>query len=59
LLQDFTADIEREIFTVNDSTNESQVLRKQFLGIIHDEDALYVELDAALVFSLVQIERSL
>ena len=44
---------------VDDAADEAQVLRQQLLGIVHDEDALDVELDAALVVGLVEIERSL
>jgi hypothetical protein len=34
-------------------------LREEFLGVVHDEDTLDVELDAGLVVGLVEIERSL
>ena len=59
LLQDFAADVERQIFAVDDAANEAQVLRQKLLRVVHDEDALYVELYAALVLGLVEIERSL
>ena len=59
LLQDFAADVERKIFAVDDAADEAQILRQQLLGVVHDEDALDIELDAALVFGLVEIERSL
>ena len=52
-------DVERKIFAVDDAADEAQVLRQQVLGVVHDEDALDVELDAALVVGLVEIERSL
>ena len=59
LLQDFAADVERKVFAVDDAANEAQILRQKLLGVVHDEDALDVELYAALVFGLVEIERSL
>ena len=59
LLQNLARDVERKIFRVDDAADEAQVLRKQVLGIVHDEDALDVKLDAALVVGLVEIERSL
>ena len=34
-------------------------MREEFLGVVHDEDALDVELDAGLVVGLVEIERGL
>jgi len=34
-------------------------LRKELLRVVHDEDALDVELDACLVVVLVEIERGL
>jgi hypothetical protein len=59
LLQDLARDVEREVFGVDDAADKAKVLGKQVLGIIHDEDAPDVELDAALVVGLVEIERSL
>ena len=44
---------------VDDAADEAEVLRQQLLGVVHDEDALDVELDAALVVGLVEIERGL
>ena len=58
LLEDFAADVEGEIFAVDDAADEAQILRQQLLGVVHDEDALDVELDADLVLGLVEIERS-
>ena len=59
LLQDFAADVERKIFAVDDAADEAQILRQKLFGVVHDEDALHVELHADLVFRLVEIERSL
>ena len=59
LLQDLAAHIQRKVFAVDDAADEAQILRQKLLGVVHDEDALDVELDSGLVFSLVEIERSL
>ena len=59
LLQDLTRNVERQVFGVDDAADESQVLREQLLGVIHDEDALDVELDAALVVRLVEVHGGL
>jgi hypothetical protein len=59
LLQDLARDVEREVFGVDNAADKAQVLREQVLGVVHDEDALDVELDAAFVVGLVEIERSL
>ncbi len=58
LLQNFAAHVEREILAVDDATHEAQIRREKLLGIVCDEDALYIELHAHLVLRLIQIERS-
>ena len=57
LLQKFATHIQRKIFTVDDAPHKSQILRQQFLRIVHDEHALHIQLDANLVLHLVQIQR--
>ena len=59
LLQDLAAHIQRKIFAVDDAAHEAQILRQKLLGVVHDEDALHIELHARLVFRLVEIERRL
>ncbi len=59
LLQDLAGDVEREVFGVDNAADEAKILRKQVLGVVHDEDALDVKFDSALVVGLVKIERSL
>jgi hypothetical protein len=59
LLQDIAADVERQIFAVDYAANEAQVLGQKLSSVLHDEDAVYVELYAALVFGMVKIQRSL
>ena len=57
LLEDFAADVEGQIFAVDDAADEAEVLGEQLFGVVHDEDAFDVELDADLVLGLVEIER--
>ena len=59
LLQDFARNIKREVFRVDDAAHEAKILRQQLLGIVHDEDALHVKLDAAFVVGLVEVQRGL
>ena len=37
--------------------DEAQVRRQQLLGVVHDEDALDVELDAVALVAVPQVER--
>jgi hypothetical protein len=57
LLQDFTRDVERQIAGVDHPAHEAQVQRHQLLGIVHDEDAAHVELDAVAGGPLEEVER--
>ena len=57
LLEDFAADIERQVFAVDDAAYEAQVLRQKLFSVVEDEDALHVKLDASLVLGLVEVER--
>src|SRR6202042_3083634 len=59
LLQDLARDVERKVFGVDDAADEAEILREELLGVVHDEDALDVELDAGLVVGLVEIQGSL
>ena len=56
LLQDLARDIERQIVGVNHAAHETQIGRQQLFGIVHDEDAAHVQLDAAPVFAIPQVE---
>jgi hypothetical protein len=49
-------DIERQIGAVDEAAHETQIAR-QDLGFVGDEDALDVELDAALAVGIEQVER--
>ena len=48
--------IERQIGAVDQTAHETQIAR-QYLGIVGDEDALDVELDAAGAVGIEQVER--
>ncbi|MNF73596.1 hypothetical protein D3C84_556020 [compost metagenome] len=57
VLQDLAADVERQIVGVQHPFDEAQVGRHKLLGVIHDEDALHVELQTVLLLAVVEIER--
>ena len=59
LLEGLSGDVQREIFRVNNTLNEAEPLRDEFLAIVHDEDTTYLELDVVLLLlGLEEIERS-
>jgi len=59
LLQEFSGDVEWEIFRVNNTLDEAQVFRDKFITVVHDEDSSDVELDVVLLLlGFEQIERS-
>ena len=58
-LQQLAAYVERQVGAVDDALDEAQVDRHQRLGVVHDEHALDVELDAAALVAIPQIERRL
>ncbi len=55
LLDHFARDIERQIGRVDETTHEAKVPRQK-LGLAGDEDALHVELHAALAIGVEEIE---
>ena len=57
LLQNFTRDVEREVLCVDDTLDEAQVIGHQLFTVVHDEDALDVEVDAGLALTHEEIER--
>jgi len=58
-LQQFTRHVQRQVGAVDHALDEAQVDRHQRLGVVHDEDALDVELDAAALVAVPQVERRL
>ena len=57
LLQDLARDVERQVARVDDAAHEAQVRRHQLLGVVHDEDAPDVQLDAVALLAVPQVER--
>ena len=45
LLEGLTRDVERQVFRVDDTLDEVEVLGDEVLAVVHDEDAADVELD--------------
>jgi hypothetical protein len=58
-LQQLAADVQRQVGRVDHALDEAQVGRQQGLGVVHDEDALDVELDAGLLVAVPQVHRRL
>lgn len=59
LLQSLAGDVQRQIFGINDTFDEAEVLWDKFFTVVHNEDPSNVQLDVvALLFVLEQIERS-
>ena len=56
LLQDLARDVQRQVVRVDDAADEAQVRRHQLLGIVHDEDAAHVQLDAVPVVAVPEVE---
>ena len=56
-LQDLARDVERQVVRVDDAAHEAQVRRQQLLGVVHDEHAPHVELDAVARVAVPQVER--
>ncbi len=57
LLQDFPGDVQRQVVGVDHTLDEAQVQRQELVGLVHDEHALYVQLQAPRRFAMVQVER--
>jgi hypothetical protein len=55
VLQVLTGDVEGEIFGVDDTADEAEVLGDEILAVVHDEDSADVELD--VVFLLLGLEH--
>ncbi len=55
-LQDLARDVERQVVRIDQPAHEAQPGRHQFLGVVHDEDPLDVELDAVAPLTVPQVE---
>jgi hypothetical protein len=58
-LQQLAAHVQRQVGRVDHALHKAQVLGHQRLGVVHDEDALHIQLDAGVLVALVQVERGL
>ncbi len=56
-LQDLARHVQRQVIGINHALDEAHVQRQERLGLIHDEHALHIKLQAARCFTLIQIER--
>ena len=56
LLQHLARDVERQVFRIDDAAHEAKPGR-QDLGLVGDEDAADIELDAALALGIEEVER--
>jgi len=48
VLQEFSGDIQGQVFRVNDSLNKIEIFWDQVLAVVHDEDSSDVQLDVVL-----------
>jgi len=55
LLQHFTGNVQWQVIGVDDTFDEAQPLRDEFLAVVHDEDAADLQLD--VVFLLLAFEQ--
>ena len=58
-MQQLTAHVERQVSRVDHAFDKAQVGGQQGFGVVHDEDALHVELQAALFLAVPQVHRRL
>ena len=56
-LQQFTRHVQGQVSRINHAFDKAQVGGQQRFGVVHDEDALDVKLDARRLFAVVQILR--
>jgi hypothetical protein len=58
-LKEFSRNIQREIFGVDDTFDEGEIIRDQVFAIIHDENSSDIEFDIIFfLFGFKKIERS-
>jgi hypothetical protein len=59
LLKEFSGNVQRKIFGINNTLNERKVFRDKFITVVHDENSSDVELDVVLLLlGFEEIERS-
>ena len=57
ILQELAGNIQRQVVGIHHTFDKAQVHGQKLLGIIHDEDALHIELEAARFFPLIKVKR--
>lgn len=59
MLEILSADVKREIFRINNSSDETQIFRDQIFTVVHNEHSSNVKLDVVfLLLGFEHIERS-
>ena len=56
LLQQLARDVQRQVAGIQDALDEAQIERKELLSVIHDENALHMQLQAAGGVALPQVK---
>lgn len=59
VLQDLARHVQRQIVGIDQATHEAQVVRHELLGVVHDEHALHIQLQAVLVIAVPHVPRRL
>ena len=57
LLEQLAADVQRQIGRIHHAFDKAQIARQQLLGVVHDEHAPHVELDAGFLRAVPQVLR--
>ncbi len=57
LLQHLARDVQRQVGRIHHALHEAQVERQELLGVVHDEDAAHVQLEAARRLAMPQVVR--
>ena len=59
LLQQLARDVQRQVAGIEHAFHEPQVQRQELLGVVHDEHAPYIQLEAACRIALAEVKRRL
>src|SRR5690606_15865808 len=57
LLQQLSRDVQGQVSRIDNALYEAQVERQELLRLVHDEDALHIELQAPRCFPVPEVER--
>ena len=58
-LQDLAGDVQGQVVGIDHAANETQITGHQLFGVVHDEHALHVQLDAVHVVPIPEVEGRL